>query len=224
MTLNRIVSALLLVVSLAISNQAFAQVRLGVKAGVNASNIRFDLIDSNPLPGYQVGLMADLGLNSHFSIQPALLVNAKGFNMDLDIRDQIGQIRENTTAIYRLVYAEIPVLLLYKGNLRKSWRWYGGVGPYAGIGITGKAKTDSDILEDQKIKFTSERQSTNITNVYKRMDYGLNAALGLERGRIQLGVNYSHGLTGMLPEQIAPIAVKTYNRTLALTLGYWFGE
>ncbi len=59
-------------------------------------------------------------------------------------------------------------------------------------------------------------------NVYKRMDYGLNAALGVERNRVQFGINYSYGLTGIIPQE--NIAVKTYNRTLSLTAGYWFGK
>lgn len=222
--MNRPLLALLLVASFALTNQTFAQVRLGVEIGVNASNIHTDAATFDPLLGYQAGLMADLGLTSHFSIQPALLVNAKGSSTELDFRDPTGQIRESSKAIFRLIYAEIPVLLLYKGNLGKTWRWYGGVGPYVGIGITGKSKWNSDLLEDQKIKFTSGNQSTFTGNVYKRMDYGLNAALGVEKGRVQFGVNYSHGLTPMLPEDRAPNVAKLYNRILALTVGYWFGK
>lgn len=77
-------------------------------------------------------------------------------------------------------------------------------------------------LDDQKIKFTSKKQGPNKINVYNRMDYGLNAALGVEKGRVQLGINYSYGLTGIIPQE--SISVKSYNRTLALTAGYWFGE
>ncbi|TDB59533.1 hypothetical protein EZE20_22270 [Arundinibacter roseus] len=90
MSMNRSFALLLLVVSLTISSQAFAQVRLGVKGGVNASKIRFALFDTDPIPGYELGLLADFGLSPHFSIQPALLINAKGFSVDLDTRDQAG--------------------------------------------------------------------------------------------------------------------------------------
>ncbi|MPR32082.1 porin family protein [Salmonirosea aquatica] len=176
--MGRIIPSLLFVVSLLISKGTMAQVRLGVKAGANASNLHLDAVTFDPLVGYQAGLMADLGLSSHFSIQPSLVINSKGSSTDLDIRDQNGQREDGTRAIFRLIYAEIPVLFLYKGSLGESWRWYGGVGPYVGIGITGKFKTDSDILEDQKIKFVLGKQSNYVGNVYKRMDYGLNAALG----------------------------------------------
>lgn len=223
-TMNRILPGLLLVASLAIGNQTFSQVRLGVKVGVNTSNIHFDLIDTDPIPGYQAGLMADLDLTSHFSIQPALLVNSKGYSSQVDFRDNNGQIQETVTETYRLIYAEIPFLLVYKGDLGKSWRWYGGIGPYVGIGITGKIKRDSDILEDQKIEFTSNEVSPYRANVYRRMDYGLNAALGVEKGKLQFGINYSHGLSGMIPVDGIPNSVKLYNRTLALTAGYWFGK
>lgn len=216
--------ALLFVASFAITNQAFAQVRLGVKAGVNASNIQSDATTFDLLLGYQAGLMADIGLSSHFSIRPALLVNTKGASTDFDIRDQAGQIKESSKAVFRLIYAEIPVLMVYKGNIGKSWKWYGGLGPYIGIGITGSTKFSSDLMEDQKIKFTSPGNSTFTSNVYKRMDYGLNAALGVEKGRVQFGVNYSRGLTPMIPEDRAPNVAKIYNRTLALTVGYWFGK
>lgn len=222
--MHRFSPALLLVVSILVGQGTLAQVRLGAKAGVNASNVRFDLVDSDPIPGYQAGLIADIGLVSHFSIRPALLVSSKGFRDESDIRDQNGQTRQTIRQTSRLIYAEIPVLLVYEGNLGKSWRWYGGVGPYTGIGITGKIKTDSGILEDQQIKFTSERQSTFLVNAYKRMDYGLNAAAGVERNRVVIGIDYSHGLAGIRPGEGTSIAVETYNRTLALTAGYWFGK
>ena len=47
--MNRLFLALLLIASFAITNQAFAQVRLGVKAGVNTSNIHFNLFTSDPI-------------------------------------------------------------------------------------------------------------------------------------------------------------------------------
>lgn len=222
--MHRFLPALFLVAGTLLSQGTLAQVRLGVKAGVNAANIHTDAATFDLLLGYQAGLMMDLGLSSHISIQPALLVNSKGSSTEIDIRDQNGQRENGARAIFRLIYAEIPVLLVYKGNIGKKWRWYGGVGPYAGIGITGKFKTDSDILKDQKIKFTSGKQSTFTGNVYKRMDYGLSAAAGLEKGRVQFGINYSYGLRPMIPEDRSPNVAKIYNRTLALTAGYWFGK
>ncbi|WP_228713965.1 outer membrane beta-barrel protein [Arundinibacter roseus] len=126
--------------------------------------------------------------------------------------------------MFRLVYTEIPVVLLYKANIGKSWRWYGGAGPYAGIGITANTKSDSDDWEDRKIQFTSENQDSYILKAFKRMDYGLNAVLGVEKDNIQVGVNYSYGLMRILPEGNNPDIGKAYNRTLALTVGYWFGE
>jgi hypothetical protein len=219
--MNRLPLALFLVVSISISQGTLAQVRLGVKAGVNASNIHFNLSTTDPIPGYQAGLMADIGLSSHFSIHPAVLVNAKGFITDLDFRDQNGQLQERARGTFRLVYAEVPVLLIYKGELGKKWHWYGGVGPYAGIGITGKSKWNSNIIANKKEKITFRKQSTT-GYIYKRMDYGLNAAAGVEKGRVQLGINYSYGLTGIIPQE--NITVKTYNRTLAMTAGYWFGK
>jgi len=222
--MNRFSLALFFIISAFITQSTYAQVRFGVKAGVNASNFHLDAVTFDSLIGYQAGLTADLSLSSRFSIQPSLVINSKGSSTDLDIRDSTGQREAVTRAIFRLLYAEIPVLLLYKGSLGKSWRWYGGVGPYAGIGITGKFKTDSDILEDQKIEFTFKKRGTYTVNTYKRMDYGLNAAIGAERGRMQFGINYSHGLTSMNPEDRVSNVAKSYNRTLALTAGYWFGK
>ena len=195
-----------------------------MKAGVNASSIHLESVKYDPLPGYQVGLIADMGMGSHFSIQPSLVINSKGSSMDLDVRDENGQKEEGTRAIFRLIYAEIPVLMLYKGNLGKSWRWHGGVGPYAGIGVTGKFKTDSDILKDQRIEFTSQKNISYTGIEYKRMDYGLNAAIGVEKERVQFGINYSYGLTPIQARDREPNVAKTYNRTVALTAGYWFGR
>ena len=191
--MNRPLLALLLVASFALTNQTFAQVRLGVKIGVNASNIHTDAATFDPLLGYQAGLMTDIGLSSHFSIRPALLVNSKGFSGDLDIRDQNGANQGIAHYTFQPIYGEVPVLFTYEGKMGKALHWFGGIGPYAAVGIIGKAITDSKLFKDQKIIFRSRNSHTE--NAYHRMDYGVSTALGLPLNCFLLEANCSYGLT-----------------------------
>ena len=167
---------------LLIGSLANAQVRFGVKAGVNASNVRQDFgYSENLLLGYQGGLVADIGLSSRLSFQPALLYTTKGFSSKLEFRNAQGALTETSRAIFRANYLELPVLLVYKVPIGSSCVFFGGVGYYVAMGIDGK--TD----------FTGVAQTSNIVfgpknnrpeGAYNRMDEGVAAAAGLEMGKV----------------------------------------
>ena len=56
------------------------------------------------------------------------------------------------------------------------------------------------------------------------MDYGVSTALGLQLNCFLLEANCSYGLTPIGPFHQRIDISKIYNRTLALTVGYWFGK
>lgn len=214
--------SLLLVGAFLFAQPADAQVRFGVKAGVNASDIKFESgSNMGALLGYQGGLMVDVGLSPKLSIQPALLFVTKGFGTELEFRDVSGIIEETGRSTFRTNYIELPVLALYKVNIGKSCHVFGGLGPYVAAGINGKfdfggKATSYDIVFQPK--------NGPKEGAYDRMDYGLSTAAGLEMGRISLAVNYSYGLTGIYPQAYASEPKAFYNRSLGLTAGYWFGK
>ena len=219
--MKKLTLCLLLVGVFLFSHSANAQVRFGVKAGVNTSNVRHDLYDSNPLLGYQGGLMADIRLSSKFSIQPALLFVTKGFRSELEFRDQQGQSTGTYQSIFRTNYLKLPVLVLLKTEVSKSFRFFVGLGPYLAVGINGKFDIGSG-LPIQNIKFGPKNDRPEGT--YNRMDYGLATVAGVEMGRFSLAINYGHGLTGIAATYIDRDVPVFCNRSLGLTAGYWFGK
>ncbi len=123
-----------------------------------------------------------------------------------------------------LNYIELPVLVVY--NLKKdSNKWFVGVGPSFGYGVSGKA----DIFQTTHIgsltqtEFSEAKAFKDIEDGglgLKRFDFGINAMIGmriLEKGSIQLG--YSHGLSN-IASKANYSGDKYNNRSIMLTLGY----
>lgn len=208
--------ALLLLILLVSPHLTEAQVRFGIKGGVNSANLRHEAINFDPLLRFQGGVVVDVSISPHFSIQPSFLYSAKGYSVDFGEFDQNGKPTGKQDQLkLKVNYVEIPFLALYKTELGKGFRFFAGVGPYLGIGIDGKATSNAKNYEDQPISFNKE--GLRALN-YERFDYGLSAAVGLEYRNFMLGLNYNSGLRNVL------ISTKSHNRTLGLTAGYLFGK
>ncbi|GHV57216.1 membrane protein [Bacteroidia bacterium] len=149
-----------------------AQVRLGVKAGVNlaTASLKGDLrnnIKTDNLTGFQAGPILEAtipGLGLGFDA--AVLYSQEGFKFSVnDILDET----------YKLNNLEIPVNLKYKLSLLKTIGIYGTAGPYINLKL-------SDKLQNQ---FQA-----------KSFGAGLNFGAGVELlNHLQVGVNYKMGLT-----------------------------
>ncbi|MCY7351852.1 MAG: PorT family protein [Cytophagaceae bacterium] len=209
----------LLVIALLSAYSAAAQIRFGVKGGLNSSTF---LISNNQfgyepkaLPNgrlaWQAGLLADVGIHRNFSVQPAVLLSSKGFQSTYDAGNGIS-----IKYTYEPLYVEIPVLALAKINLGDTFRIYAGVGPYVAVGVGGKYTASG--LGDSKTDITFG--NTNAADL-KRIDYGGSVALGVEFGKLIVGVNYNRGLANILAEDSD---VKIRNASLGLTVGFLLGD
>lgn len=196
-----------LVVSMLLSNAIFAQAQFGIRAGVNFSNITGKvggqkIEDAKMIPGFNVGVTADLNLADEFYIQPALLFTTKGSKMDLN---NVGTEFKLTTN-----YLELPVNFLYKpvlgdGNLLL------GVGPYVAYGLGGKMKAGS-ISSD--IKFGKDED-------FKAFDYGGNLLFGYQLSNgISAQLNAQLGMGNMVHDGNSDN--KMNNTQFGISLGYKF--
>lgn len=211
----------LLVGMLFIGVETYAQVRLGIKAGINSSTIHIlDLesgISTEPRIDFQGGILADIPVTKSFSFQPALLVSTKGSKVNALLIDGFsGSVISPITNSIKLVYAEVPVLALFRGHINQSLKFYGGVGPYIGIGLGGKLTSSYAPISERDAVFGS---GTIGSNSFRRFDYGASAAAGIEIKRLQVGVNYNYGLV-----DLGSAINKSYHRTLGITVGYWLGK
>jgi len=152
---------------------AAAQVRLGVKGGVNISTVHFnsDIFEAENVTGLQIGPMLEIGFPvSGLGMDLAVLYSQKG----LQIRD--GRINRN---LLESDFLEVPVNLKWKFGV-PVLKGFLTAGPYAGFRIGG-----------DKIWKVLESQIEQ-----KNFSAGLNFGAGVEIvSHFQVGLNYGLGLT-----------------------------
>ena len=110
-------------------------------------------------------------------------------------------------------------------------RFFVGAGPYLGIGIAGKNKTEGrNILgtynSESDIQFSNDDPSTLSEEegtgfgVIKRFDYGLNGTAGIEGKSIVLGVGYGLGLAKLQSGSNNNQDNNNKHRVLSFTVGF----
>ncbi|MCC8153369.1 MAG: PorT family protein [Tannerellaceae bacterium] len=169
MKMKKIVGLVLVSIFALLAVPADAQIRFGVKGGVNISKIHFSgdeyLNDIKSSTGFQVGPMMEIGVPyTGFGIEAALLYSQMGY--------------EWKDKSYSSDYLDIPLLLKWKMNLPLV-----PVKPYLGFGPDFSFRVG-------KPKELKEEFDT------KGFGVGLNIGAGVEvLKHLQIGFNYNFGLT-----------------------------
>lgn len=153
---------------------------IGIKGGLNMSNLNIDGIDDeNMRPGYHVGAFFNLPISDGFAIQPEVLYSTKGtradYNQDLGV---FGEFNAETK--FKLDYIDIPILAVFRfGDAFEIH-----AGPYFGFLASSKFEVDGDVEMDEDL------DSDN----FKSLDYGLAGGLALNFEALQIGARYNYGL------------------------------
>lgn len=153
---------------------ANAQLRFGVKGGVNISSVKFnkDIIDSDNMTGFHIGPTIELGGMAGLGLDAAVLYSQKGFKYKGDS--------------YKNDYLEIPINLKYKFGMLPLVKPFAAVGPYFGFRVAGDKLWDvgatyNGVIDQIKTKSFSS---------------GLNLGIGAEvLNMVQIGLTYSWGFT-----------------------------
>ena len=144
---------------LAAGAQAQMNVRLGVEAGLNISNLTYDktVADLNTFTfgvertsgeiklGGKAGLVLDLGFSDNLSLQPGLFYSMKGYK-DVTKESSIEPISGTEYSIeYTLSntfsYLELPINVAYRfGDAYSNTRFMVYGGPYVGYAMGGRFK------------------------------------------------------------------------------------
>jgi len=208
------------------SADAIGRTTFGVRAGVNFQNIngRYanDVKMKNDLiPGFNVGVNAEIPIAPTFFIQPGVLFTTKGAKLE----QTSGQSYESTV---HLSYIEIPVNVVYK-PLLGTGRLIAGFGPYVDFGIGGKIKYEgSGAPADKDIKFQkSISSSDNTTNTayYRGFGAGANVLFGYEfANKLSFQLNAQLGLTDINPKNdaVSSSNAKATNTGFGISAGYRF--
>lgn len=153
--------------------------KMGIKGGVNFSNLYTDDVDdNNVLTGFNVGFFAKLPIANNIALQPEISYTGKGAELVYNNALVSG------TAQFKLDYIEVPLLLVV--NVTKNLNIHAG--PYAAYLISGKTTNKSN---DGNYNFEDNID----TDDFNRFDAGLAGGIGLDLEPVSFGVRYNYGLT-----------------------------
>jgi len=148
---------------------------IGVKGGLNLSNLNIDDVDDeNMRAGYHFGAYINLPISDGFAVQPEVLYSTKGAEADYNLVGFDG------TAKLKLDYIDVPILAVFKlGDAIEIH-----AGPYFGFLANSKYEVSGDVSDD------GDLDSDN----FKNLDYGLVGGLAVNFAAIQVGARYNYGL------------------------------
>ncbi len=197
---------LVTLLSLCLTEAAFAQAAFGIMAGPNFSTMTFKSGDTKStthlITGVAGGVFATLPLMPELYLQPALLYEGKGGS------EQVSGYRQNT----RFNYLTLPVNLLFKPEMAGGeGKWMVGIGPYFAYGFSAK-KSGKQIESFDPMK----------NGFYRRFDGGVDVLLGAEfSNRISLAAKADIGVINV---SNLGKAFFTRNTSFGLMLGYILGK
>ncbi len=199
---------------------------LEIKSGVNLSTMylknqgesysdEFEIA-----PRFIFGITKEFPISESFSFESGLLFSSKGYKVDTyypipTFSGEYFPIYERAT----LNYIDIPVSLKLTTS-KKNVQFFGILGPYVAIGVSGKISRKEYSIDDQgEIVYNGTMDYTDEMGKdgqWKRLDYGIQAGGGLIIQKIAFRITYSYGLANIA--QYEDTTEK--NRTLGISLGY----
>lgn len=209
---------------------ASAQVRFGLKAGYNLTGVKMKTdayqlrgIDYRNISGFHAGVMADVALGEHFSLQPALLYTLQGFDAGGRVPGPLdGPVDVSIKAHYH--YLELPVNFLYKYSFGTG-KLFAGAGPFFSYGVRGRVnrKYDAYTYPEATVVFLDKQREYNGIDEPRQYLRPFNAGAGFTLGYefnagILISANYNMGLTDAEPQSI--LSQKSNN--WGISIGYLF--
>jgi len=175
------VSQLKMLLSISIillTGTAQAQIRYGVKAGVNFSTLKFsdDYAKKSSLIGYHAGVLMDVKISDKFVFQPEVLFSTQGVKRKVEVRQNAEDQFHSATLKTKINYLNLDLMMKYyvikKLDLEAGAR----------IGLMLSAW---NVLEVYRTEL----------NDVQPIDYGVNLGAGYDfTDHISVGVRYYYGL------------------------------
>lgn len=222
--------------ALAISFGAMSQVRVGVKAGWNLSNISVNnngsVDNDRTLSGFNVGVILDMPLVPQIlSFQPGVFYTTKGAKLESGDRDN-----STTNPFYKFTtnpqYIEVPLNFIGKIPLGDNTKLFAGLGPYIAFGVAGKNKVSTTLngvttSQETKIKWDDDTPFNNGDpnqglDKFKRFDWGGNVQIGAEIHGVIIAAQYGLGLAKINSGSSDSNNDKNKNRVFSLSAGFLF--
>jgi hypothetical protein len=218
-------TALLLFAALfVLALQSQAQVRGGIRAGLNMSTWGGDAVESfsdmlnttgvmrtQMLPSFRGGAYLQVPLSNSLSLEPGLYYSGKGMQVNQTFSTN-SFIKPQVNLVNRSHYIELPVVL--RVHMGPGLHVYGG--PQVSYLVDNQVKAEAGAFG------LSYEQAWSADPGLRKVDFGLTGGLGYEfAGGFNLQAGYEWGLSSL---DEGRSNVDAFNRVVKLSLGYTFGK
>lgn len=197
-------------------NSADAQVKFGVKAGPQLTNVvGDDAGDTDMKVGFNVGGFANIRFSEQFAFQPELLYSLQGYKVEESI-SEFG-VTAKTEGKAHLSYINVPLMM--------KWYAYDGLnfefGPQVGFNVAAKGKSTTTITGGE---FDQTLEQDEDIDGISTVDFGVNIGAGYEmENGLNFGLRYGRGLTSVYDfEDANGDKAKAFNSVISLGIGYTF--
>ncbi|MDX8339123.1 porin family protein [Draconibacterium sp. IB214405] len=196
-----------------LSVDLFAQT-IGVKAGYTLSDMMIDEGGSimteqlNMRSGFHFGPTFEWGINEGAGIETALIITTKGIKINES--ESVNDHWYSIPSKVNLWYIDIPVFGKLYTNIN-ALKIYGMLGPYVGVGLSGKIKLEND----RKIVWGPDEDDD-----LHRFGLGLGVGGGLELNSFLFEFTGHFALNNISTKANTDVTMR--NRSFMFSLGYKF--
>lgn len=183
------------------SQVSFSQLQVGVRGGLNISNIIGKDVKNNGFKlGPHVGGFLRLHASDKIIIQPEVLFSMKG------VSNNAGGSKWSQ----RLNYVDIPLMI--------------GLKPTEGFGILLGVQPSLLVGAKQTVEFNSKKTSVTGTDGFNKFDFGAVAGLQFEtKSGLDFGARFNYGFLDIFEKHNNLSENSVRNINMMVTLGYAFG-
>ncbi|MBI3719923.1 MAG: PorT family protein [Sphingobacteriales bacterium] len=191
---------------------------IGITGGISIASMKAKAsglsFTTDSKVGLTIGVIADLKLSHHFTLQHGLNFTQKGSKINLNFDTDKVHSKET------LNYIELPINILYSVEAGKG-KFFGGAGPAFNYGIGGKSESTitsngQTTSDSHNVKFGNSVG----TDDYKPLEIAGNIIAGYElQNGLFFSANYNFGINNIAVEDNSG---KIHNRYFGLRIGYKF--
>jgi hypothetical protein len=223
-----LIAVMSMLIALPASSQIFG---IGVKGGVNFATLRGDFLldvdefqldtDLKNSTGFIIGASFRTSLLPFISLQPEILYTEKGakFEESMMIPVNGGTANAAVEATIDLKYLEVP--LLVRAGLPVP-----GFSPFVYLGPAIAFNLSADFTMEASVMGFSMKESEDIKDEIKDIDYGLVVGGGLEFGlpllKLHVEARYTMGLTNVVDNGDMNGDIDLKNGVFSLMVGVTF--
>jgi hypothetical protein len=224
-----LIAVMCMLIALPASSQIFG---IGVKGGLNFANLRGDFIldlddefqldtDLKNSTGFIIGASFRTSLLPFISLQPEILYTEKGAKFEESMMIPVNGSTANAAveATIDLKYLEVP--LLVRAGLPVP-----GFSPFVYLGPAIAFNLSADFTMEANVMGFSMKETEDIKDEIKNIDYGLVVGGGLEFGlplfKLHVEARYTMGLTNVLDNGDMNGDIDLKNGVFSLMVGATF--